>query len=136
LGSQRREKLDPRYPDNARIFAPLYQRGQDFVENHHARHNWRAGKMSRQAGVISWNHLSCFKIHLADVSPIKHVQQIQRARYGDPLYRWNSCTYSVELIFVAANATVSKSFALFGNWESRNRTLNPSSDAEKPNRSQ
>src|SRR4029453_2212031 len=50
---QGREKLDCAYSSEARIFAPLGQSCEDFIENHYARHNRRIGEVPGQAGMIS-----------------------------------------------------------------------------------
>jgi hypothetical protein len=87
LRSQRREKLDHGYGGNATIFAPLHQSGQGFIENHYARHDRRARKMPGQTGMISANYATYFKVHLAEVSLIKRIQQLHRAGFVNPPYR-------------------------------------------------
>jgi len=83
LGSQRRKKLDPRYGGKARIFAPLTQCRQNFIQNHYGRHNRRIRKMAGQAGMMSGNDLAYFKVHLADVSLIKHIRQLPSSAIFD-----------------------------------------------------
>jgi hypothetical protein len=60
---QGREKLDCAYEGSVRIFAPRGQSCEDLIENYYARHNRCPGKMPGQAGMISADRASNFKMH-------------------------------------------------------------------------
>jgi hypothetical protein len=62
-GLQGHEKLDCANDGNVRIFTPLGQSCENFVENYYARHNRCPGEMARQAGVIGVDRASNFKVH-------------------------------------------------------------------------
>jgi hypothetical protein len=62
---QGNEKLDCAYGGKARIFAPLGQGCDDFIENHYARHDRGAREMSGQAWMISVDRATNFKLHAA-----------------------------------------------------------------------
>jgi hypothetical protein len=61
---QGHEKLDCAYGGNVRIFAALGQGCEDLIENYYARHNGCPGKMPGQAGMISADDASDFKVHV------------------------------------------------------------------------
>ena len=63
-GLQGHEKLDCAYDSRVRIFTPLGQSCEDFIENYYARHNRYPGEMSGQTGMISADRASNFKIHV------------------------------------------------------------------------
>lgn len=63
-GLQGRQKLDCVYDDRMRIFTPLGQSCEDFIENYYARHNRCIGKMPGQAGMIGADRASNFKVHV------------------------------------------------------------------------
>jgi hypothetical protein len=63
-GLQRHEKLDCADDSRARIFAPLSQSCEYFIENYYARHNRCLGEMPGQAGVIAADSTSNFKVHV------------------------------------------------------------------------
>jgi hypothetical protein len=65
---QGHKKLDCAYDDNVRIFAPVSQSCEDLVENYYARHNSFPGKMPGQAGMISADNASNFKVHVVKLS--------------------------------------------------------------------
>jgi hypothetical protein len=58
------EKLDCAYDGRVEICAPLGQSCEDLIENHYARHNRRTGEMPGQAGMISTDRASNFKVHV------------------------------------------------------------------------
>jgi hypothetical protein len=72
---QRHEKLDCAYDDNVRLFAPLGQRCEDLIENYYARHNGCPGKMPGQAGMISADDASNFKVHVVKFGLSDQIQQ-------------------------------------------------------------
>ena len=64
LRLQGHEKLDCAHDGKVRIFAPLGQSCEDFIEDQYARHNWRAWEMAEQAGMICVDCPVTFKVHL------------------------------------------------------------------------
>ena len=73
---QRREKLDRGYGGKARIFAPLGQRCDDFVQDYYTRHNRRAGEMPEHAGMISVDRTVNFKVHPMTFRSSRQIQQL------------------------------------------------------------
>ena len=65
LRLQGHEKLDCAHDGKVRIFAPLGQSCEDFIEDHYARHDRGAGEMPEQAGMISADRAANFKVHVA-----------------------------------------------------------------------
>jgi len=65
LRLQWHEKLDYVYGGNLRIFAPLGQSCEDFIEDHYARHDGRTWEMSGQAGMSGADRPPNFKAHVA-----------------------------------------------------------------------
>ena len=63
-GLQGHEKLDCAYDGNVKIFAPLGQSCEDFIENYYPRHNRCPGEMPGQTGMISADRASNFKVHV------------------------------------------------------------------------
>jgi len=73
---QGREKLDRAHGGKARIFAPLGQSCDDFVQDHYTRYNRRAGEMPEQAGMISVDCTVNFKVHLMTFRSSRQIQQL------------------------------------------------------------
>ena len=74
-GLQGHEKLDCAYDSRVRIFTPLGQSCEDFIENYYARHNSCPGEMPGQAGMISADRASNFKVHLVKFGSSHEIQQ-------------------------------------------------------------
>jgi hypothetical protein len=72
---QGREKLDCAYDGNVRIFAPLGQSCENFIKNYYARHNRCPREMPGQAGMISADRASNFKVHLVKFGSSHEIQQ-------------------------------------------------------------
>jgi len=72
---QGHEKLDCAYNDNVRIFAPVSQSCEDLIENYYARHDSCLGKMPGQAGMISADDASNFKMHVVKFGSSDQIQQ-------------------------------------------------------------
>jgi hypothetical protein len=72
---QGHEKFDCAYDGNARILAPLVQSCEDFIEDHHPRHNRRPGEMPGQAGMIRGDRSSNFKVHLMKFGSSDQIEQ-------------------------------------------------------------
>jgi hypothetical protein len=79
LRLQGREKLDCAYDGKVRIFAPLGQSCEDFIEDHDARHDGGAGEMPGQAGMISVDCAANFKVHLTTFRSSRQIQQLGEA---------------------------------------------------------
>ena len=75
---QGHKKLDCANDGNVRIFTPLGQSCEDFVENYYARHNRCPGEMAGQAGVIGADRPSNFKVHLMKFK--QNLQTLSRHR--------------------------------------------------------
>src|SRR5436190_3090360 len=76
LRPQRHEKLDYSYESKVRIFAPLGQSCDDFIEDHDARHDRSAREMPGQAGMISADRAANFKVQAAKFHPCHQIQQL------------------------------------------------------------
>jgi hypothetical protein len=74
-GLQGHEKLDCVYDSRVRIFTPLGQSCEDFIENYYARHNSCPGEMPGQTGMISADRASNFKVHVIKFGPFDLIQQ-------------------------------------------------------------
>jgi len=83
LRLQGREKLDHAYGAKARIFAPLGQSREDFIENQHTRHNRHAGEMPEQARMIRVDYAANFKVHLTTFRSSRHIQQLGEVAPND-----------------------------------------------------
>jgi hypothetical protein len=79
LRLQWREKLDRAYRGKARIFAPLGQSCEDFIEDQDTRHNRHAGEMPEQAGMIRVDYAANFKVHLTTFRSSRQIQQLGEA---------------------------------------------------------
>jgi hypothetical protein len=58
-----------------RIFAPLRQSCEDLIEDYHARHNRRAGKMPGQAGMIRADLTANFEAHAMKLGSSDQIEQ-------------------------------------------------------------
>jgi len=79
LRPQRHEKLDYSYDSKVRIFAPLGQCCDNFIEDHDARHDGNAREMPGQAGMISADRTANFKVHAAKFHLCHEIQQLGEA---------------------------------------------------------
>jgi hypothetical protein len=77
-GLQGHEKLNCAYDGWVRIFTPLVQSCEDFIENYYARNNRCPGKMPGQAGVIGADRASNFKVHVMKFK--QNLQTLSRDR--------------------------------------------------------
>ena len=82
-GLQGREKLDHAYGGKARIFVPLRQSCDDFVEDQYARHNRHPGEMPEQARMIRVDYAANFKVHLTTFRSSRHIQQLGEVAPND-----------------------------------------------------
>jgi hypothetical protein len=69
LGFEWHEKLNRSYARNLTIFAPLIQRCEYFVQDHHAGDERGTWKMPWQAWMISADYATNFKGHSRNSSP-------------------------------------------------------------------
>jgi hypothetical protein len=79
LRLQWREKLDRTYGDKARMFAPLGQSCEDFIEEQDTRHNRHAGEMPEQAGMTRVDCPANFKVHPTTFRSSRQIQQLEEA---------------------------------------------------------
>ena len=78
VGLQGHQKLDCAYDSRVRIFTPLGQSCEDFIENYYARHNRRTGEMPGQTEMISSDRASNFKVHVMKFK--QNLQTLSRGR--------------------------------------------------------
>jgi hypothetical protein len=69
FGFEWKEKFNRSYVRNLTIFAPLTQRCEYFIQNHHSGYERRTWKMPWQAWMISADYATNFKGHSRSFSP-------------------------------------------------------------------